>query len=725
MQAKKIPRSAARYFRAVTVILGIVLLALAFVTSTRGDMKNSEERLADTVNYIRQQCAAYSSLNRASETKSLMRIVQSVQQIERDIAAQRAADSAWAPEEAALKEYAENAYLSGVLLLRADGTAESSWCESEEEIRALRSELQKQVLLDVAEHPQKSYAVRVECEDGSYMDVASCGSADGEYVLVAYYHTPVEYVQSYGLSFQNLLDGYSLENDGTIVVTDGDRVVASNNDSLIGKSSDDVPVLLYIREKAINDKLVHVNNELGPINQIFGMIDRGRDYYVYAYMAERSVFGSTPRKLLFAAIGYALVLLLVQYAKWKTERGYRDEQLRREQAYQEKLKEAAQRAESANVAKTEFLQRMSHDIRTPINGIRGMVEIGNHYPADEAKQAECRKKIWDASGLLLELVNEVLDMGKLESGEVVLEERPFHMPALLDEIVDTQTCSAAERGITIKHTERVLPHPDLIGSPLHVKRLLMNLLSNAVKYNKDNGSITLGCREVRGSGKTVWVEFTCADTGIGMSKEFQQHLFEPFTQENSSARSTYGGTGLGMSITKSLVDKMGGTIEFESEQGVGTTFCVTIPFEIDENAVPQVAQEQGGDISIEGMRLLIAEDNELNMEIATFLLENAGALLTRAENGQQAVDLFASSGPGEYDAILMDVMMPVLDGYAATRAIRALDRADAKTVPVIAMTANAFPEDRKKAIDAGMNEHLTKPLDPVPLLKTLKKYMKQ
>ena len=337
MQAKKIPRSAARYFRAVTVILGIVLLALAFVTSTKGDMKNSEERLADTVNYIRQQCAAYSSLNRASETKSLMRIVQSVQQIERDIAAQRAGDSAWVPEEAALKEYAENAYLSGVLLLRADGTAESSWCESEEEIRALRSELQKQVLLDVAEHPQKSYAVRVECEDGSYMDVASCGSADGEYVLVAYYHTPVEYVQSYGLSFQNLLDGYSLENDGTIVVTDGDRVVASNNDSLIGKSSDDVPVLLYIREKAINDKLVHVNNELGPINQIFGMIDRGRDYYVYAYMAERSVFGSTPRKLLFVAIGYALVLLLVQYAKWKTERGYRDEQLRREQAYQEKL----------------------------------------------------------------------------------------------------------------------------------------------------------------------------------------------------------------------------------------------------------------------------------------------------------------------------------------------------------------------------------------------------
>ena len=216
-------------------------------------------------------------------------------------------------------------------------------------------------------------------------------------------------------------------------------------------------------------------------------------------------------------------------------------------------------------------------IEGQVRGIRGMVEIGNHYPADEAKQAECRKKIWDASGLLLELVNEVLDMGKLESGEVVLEERPFHMPALLDEIVDTQTCSAAERGITIKHTERVLPHPDLIGSPLHVKRLLMNLLSNAVKYNKDNGSITLGCREVRGSGKTVWVEFTCADTGIGMSKEFQQHLFEPFTQENSSARSTYGGTGLGLSIATEIVQRHHGSLTLVDRPGPGTTVRLELP----------------------------------------------------------------------------------------------------------------------------------------------------
>ena len=365
---------------------------------------------------------------------------------------------------------------------------------------------------------------------------------------------------------------------------------------------------------------------------------------------------------------------------------------------------------------------MSHDIRTPINGIRGMVEIGDHYSEDLAKQAECRRKIWDASTLLLELVNEVLDMGKLESGEIVLESCPFNVIELKDGIRQTMERAAAERGITMTDRTEV-KHTTLIGSPLHLKRLLMNIWSNAIKYNKDNGSIDLTCREVRSDGKTAWIEFICADTGIGMSEEFQKHLYEPFTQEHSDARTSYNGTGLGMAITKSLVEKMGGTIECRSKLGEGTTYCITIPFDIDSSAAPRVEETAALPAATpEGMHVLLAEDNELNIEIAVFVLENAGVTVTKAVNGQDALDQFAASAPGTFDAIIMDVMMPVMDGYQATRAIRQLDRPDAGSIPILAMTANAFVEDRRRAYEAGMNEHLTKPLEPEVVLRTLAKY---
>ena len=316
----------------------------------------------------------------------------------------------------------------------------------------------------------------------------------------------------------------------------------------------------------------------------------------------------------------------------------------------------------------------------------------------------------------------MLDMGKLESGEILLESCPFNVIELKDGIRQTMERAAAERGITMTDRTEV-KHTTLIGSPLHLKRLLMNILSNAIKYNKDNGSIDLTCREVRSDGKTAWIEFICADTGIGMSEEFQKHLYEPFTQEHSDARTSYNGTGLGMAITKSLVEKMGGTIECRSKLGEGTTYCITIPFVIDSSAAPRVEETAALPAATpEGMHVLLAEDNELNIEIAVFVLENAGVTVTKAVNGQDALDQFAASAPGTFDAIIMDVMMPVMDGYQATRAIRQLNRPDAGSIPILAMTANAFVEDRRRAYEAGMNEHLTKPLEPEVVLRTLAKY---
>ena len=377
-------------------------------------------------------------------------------------------------------------------------------------------------------------------------------------------------------------------------------------------------------------------------------------------------------------------------------------------------------AVEANEAKTTFLLNMSHDIRTPLNGIIGMLDIAERYPNDLERQSDCRRKVRESSKILLELVNDVLDRSKLESGEIILEHVPFDMVDVAKDVRLSICEQAEDNGIEIIQEDWSIEHPILVGSPLHLKRIMMNIISNAIKYNRANGKIYITCRETAFDGKNVMIDFKCRDTGIGMSEEFQQHIFEPFTQEGNSARSHYAGTGLGMSIVKSIVEKMGGTITVESVKGEGSTFEVQIPFEADtsENAQGRAA-DNNEQYSIKGTRILLAEDNELNMEIAQFLLEEEGANVTTAWNGQEAVDAFANAAPCSFDVILMDVMMPVLGGYEATRQIRAMDRIDAKTIPIIAMTANAFVEDKIASREAGMNDHISKPLDIRQVVKTV------
>ena len=354
-----------------------------------------------------------------------------------------------------------------------------------------------------------------------------------------------------------------------------------------------------------------------------------------------------------------------------------------------------------------------------------MVEVGDYYKSDIEKQSECRKKIWEASGFLLELINEVLDMSKLESDEVVLEEIPFNLSNISKEIFVVIEQIAAEENIRIVWEKEEITHWNLIGSPGYVKRIMMNILSNAVKYNKENGYIYISCREIPSEqpGMTT-MEFVCRDTGIGMTEEFQKHIFEPFAQEYMGSRTKFAGTGLGMAIARKLVEKMGGTITFESEKGVGTTFVIRIPFKIDQDADQREEQEAISEKSIKDLKILLVEDNELNMEIAEFMLQNEGADVSKAWNGQEAVELFRNSEPGEFDVILMDIMMPIMDGYEAAKMIRSLDREDAKEVPIIAMTANAFTEDRIRAKEAGMDEHVAKPVDVELLIKVIHKLVK-
>lgn len=386
------------------------------------------------------------------------------------------------------------------------------------------------------------------------------------------------------------------------------------------------------------------------------------------------------------------------------------------------LQKKTQDAEAAVRAKSEFLSHMSHDIRTPINGMMGMLDIAQAHLNNPEKMDLCLSKMRGAADQLLSLISDVLDMSKIETGSIQLVEEPFDMIRLLNGTLAVQEIIASEKSLTIEQDiEGAIEHPCVCGSPNYVRSILVNIISNAIKYTNPGGDIFVSARELSCDGEYVKFEFIVSDTGIGMSEEFAEHIFEPFTQEHAENRSSYQGTGLGMSIVKNLINKMKGTITLETKQGEGSTFTITLPVKLDTVCFEETETEEE-ETSIEGMKILLVEDNDLNLEVAQYILEDAGAEIIVARNGLESVELFEQSESDSFDVILMDVMMPVMDGLTATKRIRKLKRKDARTVPVIAMTANVFNEDIIAAKEAGMNEHIAKPLDFDKLIHTLAKY---
>ena len=716
LQIKK--NKATRRYERIAAAIGAVLVIVVGFNTVRAESAQTREQLGNTIDYVKEQCTTYTRYNAASVTKSLMRIMDNAQQVNRNIGYEGST-----VDEERLRFYAQEQRLTGIILLDTDGRVQCEYNGDLLNFLTLQEYIERDTVLDVVRYPQKTYASWIDLPDGSYVDISAYGRTDVPGVIVAYYHTTAEYARNYTLTIQGSLAGYNTRDDGVIVVADGDRIIASNDEALADTKVEDSRILQQIKSNLSSAEVGYFKCDGGTY---FGGLDRSRDYYIYAYVSDRMVATDMVKNMMAALIIYLIMLTAIQMFRRRSAREYLAEQDRREREFRGQLMESAEKAEQANRAKTEFLQRMSHDIRTPINGIRGMIEIANYYKDDPDKQTECRKKIWDASGLLLELVNEVLDMGKLESGEIMLEEREFDLKELLDSVGVVVDKQARERGITIITDSYPVEHRYLLGSPLHLRRLLMNIISNAVKYNHAGGEVRLGCREKPSADpETAQIEFTCADTGIGMSEEFQKHVFEPFAQERNFARSEYGGTGLGMPIAKSLAEKMGGTLSFVSRQGVGTTFTLSLPFRIchapeKRNKPKRLLQTS----SIAGLHVLVAEDNRMNMEIAEFVLNVEEAFIIKAVNGEEAVRIFADSRPGEIDAILMDVMMPVMDGLEATRRIRAMKRPDARTIPIIAMTANAFAEDRQLAFAAGMDMHIAKPLEGSEMVETLERLVK-
>ena len=635
-------------------LLGILVAAVSLFYFFHTEKAEAEKRMVEIVNYVKVQCSTYTHYNESSESKSLLRAIESARQMSTNIDMEIENGGQLSRE--FLKENLQTLWVDGILVLDTEGKTDCEYSMDESLTSEITEYLQKDIIMDFTGYEERSYSERFTREDGSQIDIAACARKDAPGIVAIYYYTSPEFARNYTLTIQGLLKGYNIQKDGTIIVADNGIIVASNDEKLLRQDTAGNEVVQAMKKHTDSQHIYHMKN--GGTG-CYGIMLKQRDYYIYAYLPDTEVFYNLPLSVVGVISLYVLIFGIFWFCISRTNLEHQKQELEKEEKYKAELLIAAKKAEAANEAKTEFLQRMSHDIRTPINGICGMLDVADHYADDMEKQMECRAKIKEASYLLLELVNEVLDMSKLESDEVILEEIPFNLSCISREVFIVIEQIAAEQNIRIVWEKKEIIHRDLIGSPGHVKRVMMNILSNAVKYNRANGQIYISCREIPSEqpGMTT-MEFVCRDTGIGMTEEFQKHIFEPFAQEDAGSRTKFAGTGLGMAISKNLVEKMGGTITFESKEGAGTTFVIRVPFRIDTDRSGRPETGEKTEVSIRGLHILLAEDNELNMEIAEFLLQNEGAVVTKAWNGQEAVKIFEKSGSGEFDVILMDIMMP-------------------------------------------------------------------
>ena len=617
---------------------------------------------------------------------------------------------------------------------------------------------------------------RVELRDGSYSDAALHALSSGDGIILAYRHTKEAFAQKSVLSMQTLLDGYDRNTVGTFLLVRSNVVEASNDPAMIGVDVTKNAMLRGIRAANQSEKLSYVLDGRGA--KYYGMYTHGRDFVLYAYVPARNIYRSTLPNLAVLLILYIVVLAVLQGLRWNAEQKFKQRELAAAQAYQASLEQknheleiAVRQEAAANRAKRDFLFNMSHDIRTPMNAIIGYTTLAETSLTQPAKVADYLRKISTASQHLLSLINDVLDMSRIESGRVVLEQKPVHLPTLVQDVRDIIQSNITAKGLAFTVDLAGVRDENVIGDPLRIQRILLNILSNAVKFTPSGGSITLRVVEKSGApdgldsrgvsdaqGEPALVnpdgraaggvsdgdgeatsmapaeagandaplryaeyEFHVRDTGIGMSAEYQKHIYEQFSREETSTVSKTEGTGLGMPITKRLVEMMDGSIELVSAPGKGTEFTVHLRLPLSGE---QKEKTPTADPTFAGTRLLVVEDNELNMEITTTVLEEAGFSVDQAVNGQAALEKVATAAPGEYALVLMDIQMPVMDGYEATRRIRALPDPAKARIPIVAMTANAFAEDRENALAAGMNDHIAKPFDIHTLLWKLAEILK-
>ena len=842
------------------ILVGVLFMAGVVLASGWKALHATEERFCQTIAFVKSQSTSFEQYNDTITAKALRRTAVSVHQLAGDAALDLS-------DPHCLKQQTETLWLTGISVLRPDGTLLCEYTANGIGYAQLEDRLKKETALDVFRFPQKTYLKRVLLADGSAVDVAAHRADHEEVILLAYRCTPAKFVEGTALSVQSILDGYPEETSGTLFIVQNNQVIASNRPELIGQDTTASPPVQEIRSAGLAEKLTPTHGWNGS-GCYFGMYSHGRSFDLYAYTDEKTVFHESLTLVLTALVCYILLVSVLQMLRRRSVQEMEQQKKEQEKKYQTQLEEqnrkleiALQHEGAANRAKREFLFNMSHDIRTPMNAIIGFTSLAATHIDNREQVLDYLKKISTSSQHLLSLINDVLDMSRIESGKVKIEEKAVHLPDLVHDVRSIIQPNVAAKRLSLFIDTMDIEDEDIITDPLRLNQILLNILSNAIKFTPTGGMISIRIAEKNGApaGRACY-EFRIKDNGIGMSEEFQKHIFEEFSREESSTVSGIQGTGLGMSITKNIVDLMGGTIALTSEPGKGTEFIVTLCFtrsgqKAEPKQLPQLeglralvadddtntclnvstmlskigmrpewtisgkeavirtkyAVEQGDAFSVyiidwlipdmngieivrqirkvignrcpiiiltaydwadiedearaagvtafcekplflselrrvlaepfraepaaepaqptaadlKGKKLLLVEDNELNREIALEILKEAGFVVDTAEDGAVAVQKIKQAAPGQYDLILMDIQMPNLDGYEATRQIRALPDAEKANIPIFAMTANAFEEDRQNALAAGMNGHIAKPLDVPHLLRVLADALKK
>ena len=841
------------------LIIGVLLMAgVAFFSSWRA-MRTAEERFCQTLEFVKSQSTSFEKHNDTITAKALRRTAVAVHQL-----AENPALDLSDPQ--CLNRQTEKLWLTGISVLGPDGTLR---CESTTNgigYDRFGDQLKNDAVLDVLSYPRKTYVKRVLLEDGSAVDVAAHRAESTELLLLAYRYTPAEFVEETALSIQSILDGYPAETSGTLFIVQNNQVVAANRPELIGQDVAGSPLAQGIRKAGAAEKLTHTRDWNGS-GCYFGMFCHGRSFDLYAYTDEKIIFRESLLLILTVLVSYILLVMILQLLRRRSVQEMELQKKEQERKYQTQLEEqnrkleiALQHEGAANRAKREFLFNMSHDIRTPMNAIIGFTSLATTHIDNREQVLDYLKKISTSSQHLLSLINDVLDMSRIESGKVKIDEKAVHLPDLVHDVRSIIQPDVSAKRLSLFIDTIDVENEDIITDPLRLNQILLNILSNAIKFTPTGGTISIRIAQKNGAPKgRGCYEFRIKDNGIGMSEEFQKHIFEAFSREESSTVSGIQGTGLGMSITKNIVDLMGGTIAIESEPGKGSEFIVDLCFalsgrKVEQKQIPQLeglralvadddtdtclsvstmlskigmrpewtisgreavirtryAMEQGDEFSVyiidwlipdmngievvrqirkvigkscpiiiltaydwadieeearaagvtafcekplflsqlrrvlaepfgaepihepsqpnasgfKGKKLLLVEDNALNRELAQEILKEAGFAVDTAEDGEIAVRKMKQAAPWQYDLILMDIQMPKMDGYEATRQIRALPDAAKAGIPIFAMTANAFEEDRQSALKAGMDGHIAKPLDIPHLLQVLADVLK-
>ena len=691
-----------------TIYIGIAiagLLSLLGMTLIGGNsaVHNAERTAERTLQYLREQCISYQDIIAADRVKSLVRLTEQAQEV-----ADRGRLKGRERSNEGLAEYAQQQRISCVLVLN-DALEPVYSCGVDMDWSDLYT---NESVSNVMQYPEKIFARRLT-RDGVVYDVAAAARTVEPGMVFCVRQQSSAVITSYHASIESLLAGYeTLLNERIYTyITDGEKIIGSSDNDQWNLPVDSVPLITALEQADSGSRLA----KLDCGGMFFGMRGMYQKYSLYVFLPADFVFAQTKNMLISAFGVYALavvvVLLLVRLGQ---------DRKRRELAYQKQLEKEVERATAADQAKTHFLRSMSHDIRTPINIIMGMLEIIRRNPEDVTLVQSCREKAQTAARYLLALVNDVLTLNRPK--QEALGKTPYCLTSELHELLDISRAQAESAGVALMVMDLTLEHERFTGDPLYMRQICQNIIGNAIKYNHPGGWVRCSFRESRYADGVCRLEFICEDNGAGMSETFQRHMFEAFAQENSDRGSLSGGVGLGLAVVKKLVDERGGTIQVDSALGQGTRFRVVLPM-MPSEAEPEAALPDAA-ASIAGRRLLVAEDNELNREIAVYLLQEAGAVVDQAADGKEAVEMFAASAPGTYDAVLMDVMMPELDGLSATRAIRGMDRPDAQ-LPIIAMTANLFDEDVAACLAAGMDAHIPKPLEAGRMIKTIAEWLER